>query len=141
MSNNLFYKALAAVSTVGIVVIAASSFLSTANKQGDGVNKLLEKTNREVVQARKEAIREIRSAKKEALRSIRSIGGSKKGKVWLVLKWAGWSYHNAGDLEKIEMESMDQCELMGAKWIASKRTHQKMGERFEDMTFTCLDGK
>ena len=61
MNNNIFYKALAAVSTAGIVVIAASSFAPTANQKGDGVNELIEKTKREVVQARKDALNEVKA--------------------------------------------------------------------------------
>jgi hypothetical protein len=61
--------------------------------------------------------------------------------VWLVLKYAGWSYHNGSGLEKIEMKDMAQCELMGSKWIASRKVHSKQGERFEDSNYVCLEGK
>ena len=89
---------------------------------------------------RASALKEVKTAKKEALTSIQSAGGSNKSKVWLVIKWVGWSWHNAGDLEKIEMKNLDQCELEGAKWITSNRTFSKMGKRFEEMTYTCIEG-
>ena len=42
---------------------------------------------------------------------------------WLILRYG--SQHGASDfasssLEKIEMESMDQCELMGGAWASNK---------------------
>ena len=61
--------------------------------------------------------------------------------VWLVLKYAGWNWHNGSGLEKIEMKDMAQCELMGSKWIASRKVHSKQGERFEDSNYVCLEGK
>ena len=53
--------------------------------------------------------------------------------TWLVLKISGRK--SAAYLEKIEMESMAQCEEQGKLW----RT--KDPNRFENLDFVCLNGK
>ena len=53
--------------------------------------------------------------------------------TWLVLKISGRK--SAAYLEKIEMESMAQCEEQGKFW----RT--KDPNRFENLDFVCLKGK
>ena len=134
MSNNIFYKALAAVSTVGIVVIAASSFAPSINQKDEGINELIEKTKSEVVQARKDALREIRSVKKEALQSLRKESGSKGGgSVWLVMRYEGV---NGPALEKVEMVNMTECEFQGAVWQSSTRMNPNEWQGFE-----CIEGK
>ena len=60
--------------------------------------------------------------------------------VWLVLRWR---VSKAGGLEKIEMKSIEQCELMGAKWTAAKRTKGEnfYGEQGTVFGYECINGK
>ena len=53
--------------------------------------------------------------------------------TWLVLKISGRK--SAAYLEKIEMESMAQCEEQGKFW------RSKDPNRFENLDFVCLKGK
>ena len=98
MGNNIFYKALAAISTAGILTIAGIQ-VSTALKKGNNAEDQLAKTMVEIKKSRKDALAEVKSfrsdvlrelkedrkdslvelksAKKEALQSIRSSAGSK----------------------------------------------------------------
>ena len=197
MSDNVFYKALAAVSTVGIVFIAGIQ-LTTALKKGNTAEDQLAKTIVEIKNARKDALDEVRSIRagvlnerKNALAEVKSVGsevvkelnglksntlselktdraqaleeinglksntlselkidraqaleeinkvrsqvleslgstsGNKNDGVWLVLalSFIGPNpYTGSGTaLEKIPLENMEQCELEGAKWVASSR--------------------
>ena len=53
--------------------------------------------------------------------------------TWLVLKISGRK--SAAYLEKIEMESMAQCEEQGKFW------RSRDPNRFENLDFVCLKGK
>ena len=60
--------------------------------------------------------------------------------VWLVLRYMGYNERSsAGGLEKIEMKDMDQCQLMGAKWVSTGRTtYEHIVTTFG---FECIQGK
>ena len=122
MGNNLFYKALAAISTVGIIALAGNSFVRTGGEKGNDIDEALANTRRELTQARKDALsevkevrkeilNEIKTARKDALDAMKKAGGNSNGSVWLVLH-KGWAENAA--FEKIEMRDMDQCQIMGA---------------------------
>ncbi len=58
------------------------------------------------------------------------------GSVWLLVR--DTTAVGSVDIEKIEMESMEQCETQGATYIASKR----LGVRYaKGVGFECLEGK
>lgn len=58
------------------------------------------------------------------------------GSVWLLVR--DMTALGYVDIEKIEMESMEQCETQGAMYIASKR----LGVRYaKGVGFECLEGK
>ena len=171
MSNNLFYKALAAVSTAGIVAIAGIQ-VTTALKKGNNADDQLAKTMVEIKKARKDALAEVKSvraeilkelnslktntlgelksdraialkevktAQKEALASLRKIEGTNKEKIWLVLRVGGynsggWS-HMPVALEKIAMPTMEECQLQGALFSASKN----IANRDYLTGFECLE--
>ena len=72
MSNNIFYKALAAVSTVGIVVIAGIQ-VTTALKKGNPAEDQLAKTMVEIKNARKDALSEVKSIRSEVLKQLDTV--------------------------------------------------------------------
>ena len=63
--------------------------------------------------------------------------------VWLIIRYVGAQKSGAlirgGALEKIEMANMEQCELMGAKWVGSRRS--KLEHDKSVFGFECLIGK
>ena len=171
MSNNIFYKALATVSTVGIVVIAGIQ-VATALKKGNNAEDQLAKTMIEIKKARREsldevksirsdvlkelntlrtnslkelkadksnALGEVKSAKADALKAISKISGTSDESVWLVLVGVGASIGGGIGIEKIEMESMGQCELQGALWTSSKRLSENA--RARNVRYECITGK
>ena len=73
MSNNIFYKALAAVSTVGIVVIAGIQ-VTTALKKGNNAEDQLAKTVIEIKKARKDALTEVKSIRSDVLKELNTLG-------------------------------------------------------------------
>ena len=75
MNNNIFYKALAAVSTVGIVVIAGIQVTSTL-KKGNNAEDQLAKTMIELKNARKNALAEIKSIRSEVLKELDNVRSS-----------------------------------------------------------------
>ena len=72
MSNNIFYKALAAVSTVGIVVIAGIQ-VTTALKKGNNAEDQLAKTMVEIKKARKDALIEVNSIRSDVLKELNNL--------------------------------------------------------------------
>tara|TARA_R100000458_G_C8233789_1_gene214718 strand:+ start:81 stop:521 length:441 start_codon:yes stop_codon:yes gene_type:complete len=146
MSNNLFYKSLATISTIGILILAGSSFISPKSESNQELDELLAKSKREIIQAKRDALKEVNSLRKEALSKINSSSNNTKGgsseSVWLVLRYGRWLNSVAGStaLEKIEMKDIEQCELMGAKWTASK-LNPREAPKFTVLTFECLEGK
>ena len=72
MSNNIFYKALAAVSTVGIVVIAGIQ-VTTALKKGNNAEDQLAKTMVEIKNARKDVLTEVKSIRSNVLKELDSV--------------------------------------------------------------------
>ena len=60
--------------------------------------------------------------------------------IWLVMRYATSIKGEDGvaaAVEKIEMKDITQCELMGAKWIASKAKP----EQRSTFHFACIKGK
>ena len=156
MGNNLFYKALAAISTVGIIALAGNSFVRTGSDKANELDELIAKTKREVIEFRKDALVEVNSARKDALSEVntakrtalsevtgvrkdvvKALEKAKTGKtsesVWLILRM-GWTSDWA--LEKIEMKDMDQCEMQGVEWMASTRIKDDV----DYLGYTCLEG-
>ena len=72
MSNNVFYKALAAVSTAGILVIAGIQ-VTTALKKGNNADDQLAKTMVEIKNARKNALAEVKSIRSDLLKELNNI--------------------------------------------------------------------
>ena len=72
MNSNIFYKALAAVSTVGIVVIAGIQ-VTTALKKGNSPQDQLTKTMVEIKNARKDALAEVKSIKSDLVKELNNI--------------------------------------------------------------------
>ena len=70
MNNNLFFKALAAVSTAGIVAIAGIQ-VTTALKKGNNADDQLAKTMVEIKKARKDALAEVKSFRSDVLRELK----------------------------------------------------------------------
>ena len=63
--------------------------------------------------------------------------------VWLVLRGStGQNGYGGIAIEKIEMKDMNQCELMGAKWMGTKRTkNESKNSRAWGFGFECIEGK
>ena len=72
MSNNIFYKALAAVSTVGIVVIAGIQ-VTTALKKSNTAEDQLAKTMIEIKNARKDALSEVKAIRSDLVKELNNI--------------------------------------------------------------------
>ena len=170
MNSNIFYKALAAVSTVGIVVIAGIQ-VTTALKKGNNADDQAAKTMLEIKKLRKEALAEVnlvkkevlqdlntfksnalgevKSARKDALSEIRASGANKNDSgVWLVLRWAAFRGDNsASGLQTIPMKDMETCQIQGASWEGSKPNKQESwiikdyGKRAMWFTFHCIENR
>ena len=116
MSNNLFYKTLSIIGTLGIVVLSSTQVLTTFQNQDNSeaeisktltelkkakketlseinlakkdVLKDLDETLEEVVTYKRSTLSEVKTARKEALNAIGEASGDGT-KVWLVLKYGG----------------------------------------------------
>ncbi len=68
----------------------------------------------------------------------------KAGTTWLVVRYGILdSSRTTVALEKIEMSNINQCELMGAKWMASKRIVRETKSYMKNTTvfgYECLTG-
>ena len=72
MSNKIFYKALAAVSTAGIIVIAGMQ-VSTALKKNNTPDDQLAKTMVDIKKARKDALGEVKAIRAEVLKELNNV--------------------------------------------------------------------
>jgi uncharacterized protein YsxB (DUF464 family) len=165
MSNNVFYKALAAVSTVGIVVIAGIQ-VTTALKKVNNAEDQLAKTMVEIKNARKAALIEVKSFRSDVLKELDTVRSNSLKEVRTdrsnalievkaakaeALKsiakvggskdgsvWLVLRYGNLGanSLSVIPMNDMDECQFQGAIWESSKNV-----SRSGSMGFECLEGK
>tara|TARA_B100000212_G_scaffold276956_1_gene216476 strand:+ start:105 stop:707 length:603 start_codon:yes stop_codon:yes gene_type:complete len=85
MSNNLFYKTLSIIGTLGIVVLSSTQIWTTFKKQTDTESEI-SKTLLELKQARKETLSEINLIKKEVLKELNSMGSETLEKVETIQK-------------------------------------------------------
>tara|TARA_Y100001968_G_scaffold328514_1_gene375838 strand:- start:276 stop:776 length:501 start_codon:yes stop_codon:yes gene_type:complete len=155
MSNNLFYKALAAVSTAGIVLIAGIQ-VTTALKKGNNAEDQLAKTIVEIKNARRDALAEVKSmrsalvkelnglrsntlsevntAKRNTLAEVKearndvmkALEKAKKGKTSDQGATLILIGRAGRAIESIQMNDMNHCEEQGALWKASKRKNMPL---------------
>ena len=140
MTNNIFYKVLATIGTLGIILIAGMQVYTTFNKKNN-TEAEISKTLIELKKARKEAMVEVKILKKEfldeikkmrsettndlklsreeALNAIKKESTNKPG-AYLLLRF-GAVERGGGYLEKIPMKNTSECELQGAIFTGSKR--------------------
>ena len=165
MSNNILYKALAAVSTVGIIVIAGMQ-VTTALKKSNTAEDQLAKTMVEIKNLRKEALSEVKSVRAEVLKELDTVRSNSlkelktdrsnalievkaaKAEALKAIAKAGGSneasvwlvlrYGNLGanSLSVVPMNDMDECQFQGAIWESSKNVSSS-----GSMGFECLEGK
>ena len=61
--------------------------------------------------------------------------------AWLIIRYGRSDGSGvAASLEKIEMKDMNQCKIMGAKWMGTK-TSKGEKARSTIFGFECLEGK
>ena len=72
MSNNLFYKSLASLSTIGILILAVLQ-VSTAFKKGNNAEDQLAKSIVDIKSARTDSLKELKDLKKDVLTEFRSL--------------------------------------------------------------------
>ena len=144
MGNNLFYKALAAISTVGVLVLAGTSLVPEASDKANELDELIAKTKREVIEARKDALaevnavrknalNEVKAARREALESLKEAGGGSQGTAHMILT----GYVNGSSSSVIPMKDMDQCEEQGVMWMSSTRARFHLKYK----GFECLESR
>ena len=141
MSNNLFYKTLSVIGTLGIVVLSATQ-VSTAFKKGNNAEDQLAKTISEIKNARKDALsqirkdtnkalNEVRDARKDILKSLKKESTGKQDSFYLIFR----DYSDASGV--VPMDSLSACEIAGA-------TLQNTGRFVNHPTsvkFECLEGQ
>ncbi len=141
MGNNLFYKALATISTVGIIALAGNSFVRTGSEKGNDIDEALANTRRELTQARqdalaevkevrKEILNEIKTARKDALDAMKKTGGKTKT-AYLIFRWNN-------TINTIPMQSIDQCEEAALTYMSSKRLTQNSSNI---RTYECVEAR
>ena len=169
MSNNLFYKTLSIIGTLGIVVLSSTQLWITFKKQTD-TEAEISKTLLELKQARKETLSEINLIKKEVLKELNSQSNTtlkdvkearketlrelnivRQEALNEIQKMGGNEIENSvwlilhkgwgaeASLEKIPMKDMSQCELQGALWKSSKRLEKNLLTK--QLGFECIEGK
>lgn len=72
MSNNLFYKTLSIIGTLGIVVLSSTQVWTTLKKQNNSEAEI-SKTLSELKKAKKETLKEINLIKKEVLNELDTV--------------------------------------------------------------------
>lgn len=166
MSSNIFYKALAAVSTVGIVVIAGIQ-VTTALKKSNTAEDQLAKTMIEIKNARKDALAEVKAIRSDLVKELNNIRSNtlneikadranalaevksaKKDALDSVAKKSGtdsskvwmvvrYTGNGGATMFAIPTKSFDDCEIAGATMEASKR----FTSTDRNIGFECLEGQ
>ena len=165
MSNNLFYKTLSIIGTLGIVVLSSTQVWTALKKQTD-TEAEISKTLLELKKARKETLSEIKTVKSDLIKEIDSLRlktlnelKANKDNALIDLKevkkdslkalkdisgtsketvWLVLRYGNLGanSLSVVPMKDMAECQFQGAIWESSKNV-----SRSGSMGFECLEGK
>ena len=163
--NNLFYKSLATISTVGILALSTTQVLN-AMKKSNSSEVEISKTLVELKKVRKEALNEIKTAKEEILNELNKLKSSSlqdyreqtdfalnqleksKSESLKVLKEAGGisqgsahmiltGYVNGSSSSVIPMKDLDQCEEQGVLWMSSQRARFHLKYK----GFECLESR
>ena len=153
--NNLFYKSLATISTLGIITLSTTQVLNSLKKSNNSpveisntlielkearkealkeVNIFRKESLDDVAKARQVALSEVKAARSESLKYLEEAERGKVNSVWLLMRFGQVS---GASLEKIEMKDMDQCEFQGAVFNASDRLYPSGDYR----GYECIEGK
>ena len=150
MPNNLFYKTLSILGTLGIIVLSSTQVWIAFKEKSDSESQI-SKTLMELRKEKKEAIAEVKKAKKEILEEINTFRSNtilelKNDKSFAIqeisaiksealssIKQAGGTdedgvsmiirYTGGGGttMATVPMQTFSQCEIAGATMEASKR--------------------
>ena len=164
MGNNIFYKALAALSTVGLLSIAASLVVPIVSQKNNDLEESVTKTRVELNQARKEALAEVKAIRKDTLsevnksrqdtlsdvkaaraNSLAEVRAARADSLKDINKasddtsgvWLVVRYTGGGGTSTftIPMKSFPDCEIAGATMEASKR----FTSTDRNIGFECLE--
>ena len=166
MNSNIFYKTLATISTVGIVVITGIQ-VKTELKKANTTQDQLAKTMVVIKNARMDALDEVKTTKADLLEELNNIRTStlneikydrasasyevkaaKKEALQSLRKeseskgegsvWLVMLYEglNGPALEKVEMANMTECESQGTVWQSSTSMNPNEWQGYE-----CIAGK
>tara|TARA_Y100001968_G_scaffold106102_1_gene95970 strand:- start:370 stop:870 length:501 start_codon:yes stop_codon:yes gene_type:complete len=166
MSSKIFYKALATISTIGVVVIAGIQVKTVLNK-ANTTQEQLAKTMVLIKNARVDALDEVKTTKADLLEELNNIRTSTlneikynrasasyevkaaKNEALQSLRnesekkregsvWLVMLYEgiNGPALEKVEMVNMTECESQGAVWQTSTSMNPNEWQGFQ-----CIEGK
>ena len=59
--------------------------------------------------------------------------------IWLILRYGN---QTGSAMEKIKMSNMNQCELMGAKWMGTKFTKRENNQKaYMNFGYACIQGE
>ena len=63
--------------------------------------------------------------------------------AWLILRYGNiYGSRGAVALEKVKMSNMNQCELMGAKWMGTKLSQRENNfEKSMVFGYECIEGE
>ena len=129
------YKALAALSTVCLLVITGTQ-VSRVFQKANPAESQLDKTIFDIKNTRDKALKEIEAVRKESLNSLKNIPENNSSTYWLVLKgkisqYAGYSW-------QIPVGSKKECET--TKDLALTKV-QWDGAGPNALSGICLKGK
>jgi len=136
MSNNIFYKALAAVSTVGIVVIAGIQ-VTTALKKGNNAEDQLAKTMVEIKNARKDALTEVKTTRSDLLKELNNIRSSTLNEI---------KKDRANALGEVKAAKKEALENLKASsnndskiWLVMRSSVNQGGNAIEKIAFPTME--
>ncbi len=136
MSNNIFYKALAAVSTVGIVVIAGIQ-VTTALKKGNNAEDQLAKTMVEIKNLRKEALSEVKATRADLLKELNNFRSSTLSEI---------KKDRANALGEVKAAKKEALEVLKASsndesqiWLVMRSSVSQGGNTIQKIPFKTME--
>ncbi len=121
MSNNLYYKIIGSLGTLGILVLATTQVISLLVDKDKDLSMPIPLTSNLKPE---DDFGKLRTQENNI---------SALAPAWLIIKYGT----QTGDvLLNVPMQDMETCELQGAVWVSSKKIY-----RSSKKGFVCIEGK
>ncbi len=136
MSNNLFYKTISIIGTLGIIVLSSTQVWTTLKKQTD-TEAEISKTLMELKQTRKEILNEINSKKSNLLKEFDSL---RLGSINELKDNKASALNDVKEAKKEALLTLESSSNQDAKiWLVMRSSVNQGGNTIQKIPFTSME--